>query len=67
MASYTLQDAIHTATREGFKVWHSDDPETLGWWVTTPKKPRRPPEDHGVFKDETRAWLAAASLAAELP
>lgn len=56
----TLQDAITRATREGFKVWH--DAETAGWWLTTPKRPRRPPEDHGVFKDETRAWFAAASM-----
>lgn len=58
----TLSDAITAATREGFKVWKSDDPETAGWWITTPKRPRRPPEDHGTFKSETRAWFAAASM-----
>lgn len=56
----TLQEAMTKATREGFKVWY--DEETRGWWLTTPKRPRRPPEDHGAFKDETRAWMAAASL-----
>lgn len=61
----TLQQAITRATGEGFKVWHSSDPETLGFWLTTPKRPRRPPEDHGVFRDETRAWFAAASMCEE--
>jgi hypothetical protein len=55
----TLQDAINTATRAGFKVHHDEG----HWWVTTPKRPRRPSEVQGTFKDETRAWFAAASLA----
>lgn len=60
-----LAEAITTATRAGFKVHHSDDAETRGWWITTPKRPRRPSEEQGTFKDETRAWMAAASLALE--
>lgn len=61
----TLQDAINAASRAGFKVWLCDEPETRGWWITTPKRPRRPPEDHGAFKDEARAWFAAASLSVD--
>jgi hypothetical protein len=64
--TYSLQEAINTASREGFKVRYSDDPETLGWWVTTPKRPRHPSEEHGAFKDETRAWMAAALMANSL-
>ena len=60
---FSLQDAITRATREGYKVSFSDDPETRGWWITTPKRPRHPPEEHGAFKDETRAWMAAALMA----
>lgn len=59
----TLQDAINAATRDGFKVRYCDEVETRGWWVTTPKRPRRPPEEQGAFKDETRAWFAAALMA----
>lgn len=60
-----LGEAINAATREGFKVWHSTEEETRGWWVTSPKRPRRPSEDHGTFKTEERAWFAAASMAGE--
>lgn len=62
----TLQDAHIIATGAGFKVWHSEDPETLGWWITSPKRYRRASEDHGTFKTEDRAWFAAASMAQQL-
>ena len=62
----TLQDAINQATREGFKVRReADDPETRGWWIIAPKRFRRPSEEHGVYRDETRAWMAAALMAAQ--
>lgn len=62
----TLQDAIAAATRAGFKVRFEDDPDTMGWWIITPRLPRRPSEKHGAFRDEARAWFAAASMAHDL-
>jgi hypothetical protein len=54
---------ILDAQRKGFHV--SDDSD--GWWVHVPARPRYPANVQGTFKTSDRAWMAAASLAAEWP
>lgn len=57
--SRTVAEYRQIAERAGFSVFCKDD----WWWVRVPTRPRRPANNQGAFKDETRAWLAAASLA----
>lgn len=57
----TLLECMTLATREGFKVSH--DPEEGGFWITTPKRPRRPSQYLGAYKTERDAWVGAAHLA----
>ena len=54
----TLLDAITEASKAGYRIHQDED----GWWVTTPKRPRRPSEVLGSHHDEARAWFAACSM-----
>jgi hypothetical protein len=56
----TVAEYRRIAERAGFSVSKSDG----WWWIHLPKIARsREPRLQGGFKGETRAWLAAASLA----
>lgn len=57
-----LKDAIALATLHKFTVWQDEH----GWWVTIPKRPKKSAEDHGTFRDQNRAWFAAAAMAMDL-
>lgn len=57
----TWLDLINEASGKGYRVAWSDEAE--GWTITTPKRPRRPPEELGTYRDEGAAWRGAALLA----
>jgi hypothetical protein len=52
----TINDCVLAATRHGLKVWQDED----GWWISVPKRPRRPAETLGTYRSEDRAWVGAA-------
>jgi hypothetical protein len=54
------QALINVAMRAGYSV-EQDDGDGW-WWVITPKRPRRPSETLGVYKDHRAAWRGAALL-----
>jgi hypothetical protein len=58
-----MHEIISQATRAGFIVYH--DEKIGGWWIRTPKRPRRPSQELGTFKDERTAWMDAALLASQ--
>jgi hypothetical protein len=49
---------ILEAQRAGYTVSEDD----LGWWITTPKAPRRASETLGVYRDSHAAWRGAALI-----
>lgn len=57
----TMHEVISLATSKGYRVAYRE--EEGGWIVTTPKAPRRPPQELGTYKDERTAWMDAALLA----
>ena len=57
----TLHEVISLASRQGYRVAYSE--EEGGWLLTTPKAPRKPPQELGLYRDERTAWMDAALLA----
>ena len=57
----TMHEVISMATREGYRVAYC--PDAGGWWLTTPKAPRKPPQELGLYPNERTAWMDAALLA----
>lgn len=55
------QTFIDRAVAKGYSVQFNEEWE--GWTVITPKRPRRPPEEHGTYKDQRAAWRGAAGMA----
>lgn len=60
-AAPTIADYQSIAMRAGFKVSEKDG----AWFIHVPKIKRQAASVQGEFKDATRAWLAAASIAME--
>jgi hypothetical protein len=56
----TWLELINEASAKGYRVSFSDEHE--GWIITTPKRPRRPSEELGSYKDESAAWRGAALI-----
>jgi len=56
-------ELILAAQRKGFRVEQGE----TGWLVHVPSRFRHAENTQGDFKDSTRAWLAAASLAVDWP
>ena len=61
----TLHEIISQATRAGYRVAFCSEPG--GWLLTTPKAPRRPSLELGLYRDERTAWMDAALLASSKP
>lgn len=56
---------ILEAQRKGFGV--IEDPETGGWLVSLPARPRLPAHTQGTFNTAERAWSSACLLSAKYP